>query len=234
MNEILNSLHENFTYFLGGLWTTCWVTAASLLLGLPLGVFLAIASSAPARVVRWAAALVIEVGRGVPALVVLYFIYYGLPSEGLTLSSFWATAIGLAFTTGGYTSVIFVAGLRAVPNGQADACRALGMTRAKELRLVVLPQAARIVVRPILGWSIVLYQGTALAFAIALPELLSRAYNVGTLDYNFGPPLIVAGVMYTAVALLAISLLHLGLNSRRGLRIPLGVLSRPVVEEDEP
>jgi polar amino acid transport system permease protein len=210
MNEILDSARENYRDFAAGLLVSCQLTVVALVLGLSVGIALAIASRAPVLPARWAAIAIIEIGRGIPALVILYFIYFGLPTQGLTLTSYWSAAGGLAFTTGCYTAPIFVAGIRAVPRGQVEACRALGMSRIAEMRLVVLPQAVRLVIRPIVGWSIVLFQGTALAFSIALPELLSRAYNVGTIDYNFGPPLFVAGVMYTAVALAAVSLLSVG------------------------
>jgi polar amino acid transport system permease protein len=207
--SLLSQWQAFFPDFREGLKVTVELTATSLLVGLPLGVLLALASMSPLRIVRWAAIAVVEIGRGIPGLIVLYLVYYGLPQVHLTLSSYVSATVGLGFSTGAYTAEIFRAGINAVPRGQREASQALGLSRTQELRLVVLPQAIKIVLPPIIGFAILLYQATSLAFAIAVPELLSRAYNDATITYQFTAALTLAGVMYAVVSLFAISLLRL-------------------------
>lgn len=198
-----------------GLWVTIQLTLASLAVGLPVGTLLAIGASARTRWVRWPVVVVVEVGRGIPGLVVLYLVYRGLPQVGLTLDAFLSAVVGLAFSTAAYSSEIIRAGIASVPPGQREACQALSLTTAQELRLVVLPQALRTVIPPLIGFSIILYQGTSLAFAIGVPELLSRAYNAASITYQFTAALTLAGLLYAAISLTATSLA--GSRGRRGV-----------------
>ncbi|MCW2500317.1 MAG: amino acid transporter [Frankiales bacterium] len=202
--------------FLPGLWVTVKLTVSSLCVGLPLGVLLATGTTARGRAVRWVALTLVELGRGAPGLIVLYLVYYGLPQVGLTLENFLAATVALGISTGAYTSEIIRAGLNAVPRGQREAARALGLSPFKELRLVVLPQALRIVIPPLVGFAIVLYQGTSLAFAISTPELLSRAYNAASISFQYTAALTLAGVMYAVLSLTAVALLGIRNPLKRG------------------
>lgn len=194
--------------FLAGLKVTLELTGTSLAIGLPFGMILALAMTARSRATRWITVTVIEIGRGAPALVVLYFVYYGLPQLHLSWSSFACASIAMGFTTGAYTADIFRAGINAIPTGQREACQALGLSHRKELRLVVLPQAIRIVVPPLVGFSIIVYQGTSLAFAISVRELLSRAYNEASITYQFTATLTLAGLIYAVISLAAVALMR--------------------------
>ncbi|WP_377325357.1 amino acid ABC transporter permease [Pimelobacter simplex] len=205
---MLNEWQDYLPDFLDGLVVTLQLTGVSLLLGLPLGLGLALAMTARRRAIRWPATLLVEVGRGAPALVVLYFVYYGLPQLSLTWSSFACAAIALAFTTSAYTADIFRAGINSIPVGHREACQALGLSHAKELRLVVLPQAIRVVIPPLVGFCILLYQGTSLAFAVSVPELLSRAYSQASITYQFTATLTLAGLVYGAISLAAVALMR--------------------------
>lgn len=207
-----------FPDLLPGLWVTMQLTVLSLLFGLPLGVVLAVGASAPSRWVRWPVIALVEIGRGAPALILLYVVYFGLPQLGLLVSSFPAAVISIALTTAAYSSEVFRAGLQSVPRGQREASRALGLSSWDEFRLVVLPQAVRIVIPPLIGLSIIVFQGTSLAYAVSVPELLARAYNAGNLTYQFMPPLTLAGAMYAIVSLIGVALLSVRRRKRRVTR----------------
>lgn len=207
--SLLSQWQAFFPDFLQGLEVTLELTVTSLVVGLPLGVLLALGSMSAQRIIKWSTIAVVELGRGVPGLIVLYLVYYGLPQVHVTLTSFVSGTVALGFSTGAYTAEIFRAGINAVPHGQREASQALGLSRSKELRLVVLPQAIRIVLPPLVGFAILLYQATSLAFAISVPELLSHAYNDATITYQFTAALTLAGAMYAVVSLIAISLLRL-------------------------
>jgi polar amino acid transport system permease protein len=186
---------------LPGLWTSVQLTFTLLAMGLPLGLLLAVGLSARLRLVRLLTLAAVEVGRGVPALVLIYLVYFGLPQAGLTVGAFAAGSIALAVSFGAYTSEVFRAGLAAVPSGQLEAARALGLAPAKTFRLVVLPQAVRIVTPSLLGWAIVYFQATSLCFAIAVPELLSRAYTLATTTFQYLGILTLAAILYAVVCI---------------------------------
>ncbi|MBX5469402.1 MAG: amino acid ABC transporter permease [Thermoleophilaceae bacterium] len=185
----------------GGLLESVKLTAAISAVGLPLGLLLAMGSSLGPRPLRWLSIAVVEVARGVPALVVLYLVYFGLPQAHLTLEAFVAATIALGFTMAGYTAEIFRAGINAVPDGQREAARAVGLRRGQELLYVVLPQAVRIVIPPILGYVVLFFQATSLAFAVAIPELISRAYTIGSSTFEYLNVLILAALLYAAIAI---------------------------------
>ncbi|WP_349959159.1 amino acid ABC transporter permease [Rhizobium sp. ZPR3] len=186
---------------LSGLSISLQVTALSLLLGIPFGLLLALGVLVRNRALRAVSLVLVEVGRGAPALVLLQFIYFGLPSIGLTIGSFVAAVIALAWNTGAYTSEIIRASLQSIAHGQREAAEALGLNRTDELRFVLLPQGLRVALPALLGFSILIFQGTSLCFAIALPELVSRAYEIGSNTFRYFPALLCAGALYACISI---------------------------------
>lgn len=186
---------------LAGLSVSLQVAAASILLGLVLGLALALGVMAHNRPLRLLSLAVVEIGRGAPALVLLQFIYFGLPNTGLTLSSFAAAVVALAWNTGAYTSEIIRASIQAIPDGQREAAAALNLSPRSEMTDIILPQALRIALPALLGFAILIFQGTTLCFTIALPELVSRAYNIGSTTFRYLPAIAAAGSLYVAICL---------------------------------
>lgn len=186
---------------LGGLSISLQVTVLSLLFGIPLGLFLALGVLARNKVLRAGSLFIVEIGRGAPALVLLQFIYFGLPSAGLTIESFAAAVIALAWNTGAHTSEIIRASLQSIAHGQREAAEALDLSRKDELRYVLLPQSLRVALPALLGFSILIFQGTSLCFTIALPELVSRAYEIGSTTFRYFPALICAGALYACISI---------------------------------
>ncbi|MFK0167098.1 amino acid ABC transporter permease [Rhizobium sp. NPDC090279] len=201
---------------LGGLSISLQVTALSLLLGIPFGLLLALGVLARNRTLRAASLVLVEVGRGAPALVLLQFIYFGLPSVGLTIEAFAAAVIALAWNTGAYTSEIIRASLQSIAHGQREAAEALGLSRIDELRYVLLPQGLRVALPALLGFSILIFQGTSLCFTITLPELVSRAYEIGSTTFRYFPALLCAGALYACISIPA-ALLVSHVEKRAGL-----------------
>lgn len=199
--SFLNDWLDFYPELLGGLWVSVRLTGVSLLIGMPIGLLLALGTGSRNRPLRWIVIIIVEIGRGTPALVVLQLFYYGLPSAGLTLASFTAAALALALTTAAYTSEILRGGLQSVPAGEVEAAGALGMRRVDTLRYVVIPQGVRVAIPPLMGFAILVLQMTSLAFTIALPELLSRAYSIGSSSFQYVSVLILAGLLYAAVTI---------------------------------
>jgi polar amino acid transport system permease protein len=186
---------------LEGLLLSVQVTAVCLLFGIPLGLVLALCIQSKSRLARRVAVVVVEVGRGAPALILLQFAYFGLPSAGLALSSFAAASFALAWSTGAYTSEIIRAGLEAVPHGQKEAAEAVGLTKVDALRFIILPQGLRVALPALLGFSILMLQASSLCFSIALPELVSQAYTAGSTTFRYLPLLVLAGLLYAAICI---------------------------------
>ncbi|MFJ3115222.1 amino acid ABC transporter permease [Pseudomonas protegens] len=199
MNEILTMWLAWFPELWKGFVLSIQVTAASLALGVVLGLLLALGVSAPRRAVRYPSLLIVELGRGAPALILLQYFYFGLPSAGLTLSSFWAAALALAYCTAAYTSEIIRGGIEAVAQGQNEAAEVIGLNHFDALRFIILPQALRVALPSLLGFSIMMFQAASLCFTIALPEIVSRASAIGSSTFEYMPVLTLAGLMYAAV-----------------------------------
>ncbi|WP_296746955.1 amino acid ABC transporter permease [Mesorhizobium sp.] len=199
MIEYLDLWREWLPTLLGGFALSLKVAGLSLLLGIPLGLLLALGVQAKSRPVKLSSLAFVELSRGTPALVLLQFAYYGLPSAGLTLTSYASAVLALACCTGAYTSEIIRGGLESVAAGQKEAADAIGLSQIDALRYIILPQGLMVALPALLGFSITILQSTSLCFAITLPELISRAYSIGSSTFLYLPALILAGVIYAAV-----------------------------------
>ena len=184
-----------------GLMVSLRLTALSLVIGFSLGLMFALLSSSKVRSIKWPSILLIEIGRGMPALVMLQLVYFGLPGVGVTFNAFPAAVIALTLTTAAYTSEIIRAGLRAVPAGELEAADALGMSRTDATRFIIIPQGLRIALPTLMGFAILIFQTSALAFTLGLPELLSQAYSIGATTFRYFDVLLLAGLMYLAITI---------------------------------
>ena len=201
MSDVLQFWQEWFPTLLEGFGISVKVTAVCLALGIPLGLVLALGVQAKSSVLRWTSLIVVEIGRGTPALILLQFAYFGLPTAGLTMTSFTAASLALAWSTGAYTSEIIRAGLDAVPFGQKEAAAAMGLTRVDALRYVILPQGLRVALPALLGFSIIMLQATSLCFTIALPEIVSQAYIVGSNTFRYLSIFVLAALVFGSVCI---------------------------------
>lgn len=190
-----------YSILLQGFSVSLQLTAASLIVGIPLGLLLALGVQHKSRLFRVISLVVVEVGRGTPALVLLLFIYYGVPSAGLALSSFVAAVVALGWNTAAYTSEVIRAALQSVPSGQEEAGKAAGLSSHDVFRFVVLPQATRIAMPGLLGFSILIFQGTALAYVISVPELMSVAYGLGYRSFEYLTVFGLAALLYAIVTI---------------------------------
>jgi polar amino acid transport system permease protein len=184
-----------------GLRTSIELTVVSLAIGLPLGLILALGVSADARLLRWPTLTFVELGRGTPMLVVLELIYFGLPQVKLSPAAFTSAVAAIALVTGAYTSEMLRAGLEAVPVGQRETAQAIGLKPRDQLRYVIVPQGIRIATPPLLSFSILIFQSTSLAFAIAVPELISKAYGLGANTFLYLQVFTLAALLYAAISI---------------------------------
>ena len=162
------------TYLLEGAIISVGLTVASLLIGLAIGIALALMRLSGQRVMSGFAVFYCWLFRGTPLLVQLLIIYTGLPLIGLRFDVWEAALIGISLNEGAYLSEIVRAGIMSVARGQQEAARALGLHRVQVFRLVTWPQALRVIIPP-LGNSVNgLLKTTSIASVISVDELLRR------------------------------------------------------------
>jgi polar amino acid transport system substrate-binding protein len=143
--------------------------------------------------VRWAATLYIELVRGTPLLIQLLIIFYGLPNIGIKLDPFTAGVLGLALNYAAYEAENYRAGLLAIPKGQMEAARALGMTHRQGLLHVVMPQSFRLVLPPVTNDFISLLKDSSLVSMVTLIDLTGAYKQIATQTFDyFGAGLLVA------------------------------------------
>lgn len=191
---------QTLPLLLSGLTTTLLLGFVSIALGLAGGLALALMRLYARAPLRQIAIAYIDVFRAIPLLVLLVIVYYALPFMGVRLSPFAAAATSLSLVASAYSAEIFRAGIEAVPRGQFEAARALGLRPFPLMARVVLPQAVRIVVPPITSNSINVLKDTALASVVAMPDLLKQATQAQALAAN-PTPLITAAAIYLLMLL---------------------------------
>jgi polar amino acid transport system permease protein len=183
-----------------GLVVSLQLTALSVVFGYALGLVFALGVTSIRPWLRWPALVVVEIGRGIPALVVLYIVYFGLPALGILFENFVAAVIGLTFTAAAYSSEIFRAGIQSVPRGQVEASSALGLPRLTSFARIVLPQGLRSAIPALMGLAIMSFQATSLAYSISVNELMSEAYQIANITFEYLTVYLITGLVYAAIA----------------------------------
>lgn len=172
---------ENLPHLLSGVWLTCVLTLLCMLLGLVVGLAVAMGRLSRWRPIRAAAFAYTEVFRTTPLLVQIVWVFYVLPIvTGITLSAFFSGLVALGFNVGAFMAEIYRAGILSVSPGQSAAGLALGMTRGQVMRRVVLPQAVTRVIPPMATTWVALFKDTSVLSAIGVVELMFRAREIAT------------------------------------------------------
>jgi len=200
--ELIENLPDWGPQMLAAALQTLQLTAASFLLAIVIGAIVALARTSRFPALRWIAILYIEVGRGTPALVILFIIYFGLPTAfpQLEFDSFTAAVAGLGLQGGALLGEVFRAGIEAIERGQAEASLSLGLTPAQTMTDVIAPQAIRIVLPPIGNYAIGLLKDTSIASIIAAPELMLRAKDLASSSFMPMHLYVLAAIFYFAMS----------------------------------
>jgi polar amino acid transport system permease protein len=183
-------------YLLEGAWTTIWLSVVVMVCGLALGLVAAIMYQSRSRPLRAAARFYLWIMRGTPLLVQLIIIYTGLPQLGIRLNVVQSALLGLSLNEGAYLSEIIRAGILSVPRGQFDAARALGMPYPTLMRVVVMPQAARVMIPPLGNNFNGLLKTTSVTSVISMEELLRRGQMLIQVEFRVLEIFVVAALYY--------------------------------------
>jgi len=194
----LGVMEQAFPLILGGLKQTIIICLIVVPLGLAGGLAFALILLSRLRTVRWAAIAVIDFFRSIPPLVLLIFVYAGLPFTGFRLSPLAAVAISFFLNTSSYYGEIYRAGIESVGLGQWDAARSTGLQAYQTLAYVVLPQAVRNVLPDLVSNTVEVVKLTSIASVVALPELLYSADMARSVTFN-SSPIVLAAVIYLAM-----------------------------------
>ena len=194
-------LQSYSSMLLGALGKTLLLTLLSLLFAMIIGMIFALMNVGRNRVLNCIGTIYVDAVRGVPLIVLAYFIYFGVPSGmkmmGATdfrLSALQAGTIALAMNCGAYMAEIIRAGIQSVDKGQMEASRSLGLSYAKSMRLVILPQAIRTMVP-----SIITLKDTSILSVIGFPELTNMGKTIAGNTFKSLQTWAIVGIMYMIV-----------------------------------
>ena len=170
-----------------GMGVTIELALLVIVTGLAAGLALALLRSFRFRVVNLLIVFVVDLFRALPPLVVIVFVYFGLPAIDLSPSGFVSTWISLALVLMAFSEEIFWAGITSIAKGQWEAARSTGLSYGQTLVHVVLPQAIRLTIPPLTNRTIAITKGTALATVVAVHEILGMASSAVSNSYNPSP-----------------------------------------------
>jgi glutamate transport system permease protein len=183
-----------------GLTATLRAAAFAMVLSMAVGGLLAIGRLSRRRWLAMPVGAWVELFRGLPLLLLILFLFLGLPAVGVTVSTFWALVAGLTLYNSAVIGEIFRAGILSLPKGQTEAAYAIGLRRGQTLRLILVPQAVRLMLPALISQAVTLLKDTSLGFVIAYAELLRVGRNaVEFLGGSYSIPI------YTAIAVVYIA-----------------------------
>lgn len=197
-----------------GLLVTFEVTVLSLLCTIPLGVLTGLGRISPIRPVHLIASTYVEIIRGIPLLVQLFYIYYAL-GRFIQVSPTVAAVIAISFCYGAYMGEVVRAGILAVPKGQTEAARSLGFSKFQTMWYVVLPQAMRTILPPVGNEFIAMLKDTSLVSILAVADLLRRGREYAAQSFDYFETYTLIALIYLIITLLlskGVSLMEGALN----------------------
>jgi polar amino acid transport system permease protein len=187
---------------------TLLYTLLAFALGLVMALILALMKMSPIRPYKWIATAYIELFRGLPALVTLIFVAFALPIafDGFEVpgGTLGKGAVGLGIVAAAYMAETIRAGIQAVPRGQMEAARSLGMSSGQAMSRIILPQAFRIIIPPLTNELVLLIKDTSLFFVLGTTPVSKELTKFGRdlMNQKFnGTPLTVIAVVYLAITL---------------------------------
>ena len=211
MDKMIGLLEKYYFVYLQGLWGTLWISAVTVLLGTVLGVLIAVLRMSRSKLLNGIAGAYIEVLRGTPILLQLYFFWIGLPKllPFLELSDTQCIVVALVINASAYIAEIIRAGIGAVDKGQWEAARSIGLTEAHVMTHVIMPQAVKNILPALCNEFITTVKGTSLASVFFVGELMTSYRSVQAATFLALESLTIVGIIYFLLNLILSRLLRL-------------------------
>lgn len=204
--NIIKVLERYWPLFLTGLGYTLLLSAVTVIFGAILGLFVATMKMSKFTIYKikpfsFLASLYIEIIRGTPLLLQLYFFYFLLPMliPALELNKFVCIAIALVFNSSGYVAEIIRAGIEAVDKGQTEAARSLGLNENQTMKKIIIPQAVKNILPALVNEFVMVIKETSLASTFFVGDLMTQYKVISGALYLVIEPLIIIGVIYLIV-----------------------------------
>lgn len=201
-NIDLEFIAEWGPFILQGAPITVLVAATSIVLAVVLAIVGALGRLSEHPIPFAVASFYVSLVRGTPLLIQILFVYLALPQIGIVLNPMLGGILALGFNYGAYMTEIFRAGIQAVPRGQGEAAKALGMPESLVFRRVIAPQALRVVTPAIGNEFIVMIKDSALISVVAVQELLWRAQTAGQRNFATLQTFLIAALVYWALTIM--------------------------------
>lgn len=191
---------NNFDFLLEGLWMTLLISFLALVISMVIGLFVAVLRLSKIRGMPFLAATYIEIFRDTPVLVQLFWVYYVLPILlGIQISAFTAAVIGLTLHSAAFLGEIYRAGIQSVPKGHVEAAKVLGLGPISTFVRIVLPQAVRTVLPPMVNNLVDLIKLSSLASVFAVAEITRKATELSASTFRPLEIFTVIALMYFAI-----------------------------------
>ena len=191
---------DHLKFLLDGFFVTLKIAIVSIIASFVIAAFIGIIRYTKIPILSQIFAVIVEIVRNLPLLLIIFFTFFALPEIGIEMSIEMAAIVALTIFESSMISEIIRSGLNSIEKGQIEAGRSSGLTYTQTLWHIVLPQALRRMVPPIVSQFISLLKDTSLAVVIALPELMHNAQVINAQNVNFIIPIfILAAFMYWAV-----------------------------------
>ena len=189
---------DTIRLMLEGSGITLEIFCVTLALSLPLGLFVALGRLSHFRPLSRILEIYIWIMRGTPLMLQLLFVYFALPMVGIMLPDIAAALLAFILNYAAYFAEIFRSGIQAVPRGQFEAARVLGMRAPLTMRRIILPQVLRITLPPVSNETINLVKDTTLVYILAMNDLLRVARTIVQREFDM-TPFLIAGIFYLAM-----------------------------------
>lgn len=196
------SVKDSIPYILEGIGVTLQIVIFATIIGLILGILLALCKIGNIKPLKWFAEFYTSIFRGTPLVLQLMIIYYALPQIiGFNIEPIPSAIIAFGLNSAAYISEIIRAGINAVDKGQQEAAKALGVPYAKMMKDIILPQAMKNILPSLMNEFITLNKESAIVTVIGALDIMRRAYVVGGATFRYLEPLLIAGLIYYVMTL---------------------------------
>lgn len=192
---------EYFPILLQGVWTTIAITLCTLVIGTLLGLFWAILRVSGVKFLAQTSRIITNVIRGIPIIVILFYLYFVMPELGIDLTAFQAGFLGLGLTYSAYMSEVFRAGIESIDPGQNEAAHSIGMSRALSMRRVILPQAWKVALPTYSNNMIMILKDSSQTSIITVVELSMQGKLLAAASFNNANIFTLVALMYLCLSL---------------------------------